>query len=185
MAPRMPGDLQTEPRKTQTTPKREQNVRFVPMISCRVVFLLLFPAGPVVAAGDDLPAEFRVEPLQAEPVFTGQPGAWDTKIRERGWVRRDGDQWWLWYTGYDPEAQPPLMRLGLATSSDGLNWKRHSDQPLMDDLWVEDMMVVKHDGTYFMFAEGLNDHAQLLTSTDRVNWTHRGTLTFASSTASR
>jgi hypothetical protein len=143
---------------------------------CCVVGWLLVPASPVVAAGDDLPAELRVEPLQAEPVFTGQPGAWDARIRERGWIQRDGDRWRLWYTGYAPEAQPPLMRLGLATSSDGLTWSRYSDQPLIRDLWVEDMMVVPHDGRLLMFAEGRDDQAQLLESEDGVNWTRIGTL---------
>ena len=37
-------------------------------------------------------------------------------------------------------------------------------------------MVVKHDGTYYMFAEGLHDEAQLLTSPDRVHWTRKGKL---------
>ena len=53
---------------------------------------------------------------------------------------------------------------------------RYAGNPLVRGHWVEDVMVVKHEGTYYMFAEGLNDQAQLLTSTDRVNWQQRGTL---------
>src|SRR5204863_475035 len=41
---------------------------------------------------------------------------------------------------------------------------------------VEDMMVVRQDAKWYMFAEGLNDQAQLLTSTDRVHWTRQGQL---------
>jgi hypothetical protein len=38
------------------------------------------------------------------------------------------------------------------------------------------MMVVKRGDTYYMFAEGTADRAQLLTSRDRVNWERQGTL---------
>ncbi|MGV2335788.1 MAG UNVERIFIED_CONTAM: hypothetical protein LVR18_17285 [Planctomycetaceae bacterium] len=26
-------------------------------------------------------------------MFTGRPGEWDAKIRERGWILREGGQW--------------------------------------------------------------------------------------------
>ena len=38
------------------------------------------------------------------------------------------------------------------------------------------MNVVKDGTTYYMFAEGLNDVAHLLTSIDRVNWKEQGPL---------
>ena len=38
------------------------------------------------------------------------------------------------------------------------------------------MTVVKLGDTYYMFAEGLNDETQLLTSTDRIRWTRKGKL---------
>jgi beta-xylosidase len=38
------------------------------------------------------------------------------------------------------------------------------------------MMVVRHGDTYYMFAEGLNDRAQLLSSPDGVHWKLLGTL---------
>ena len=37
-------------------------------------------------------------------------------------------------------------------------------------------MVVKHGDTYYMFAEGLDDHAQMLTSKDLIHWTWVGFL---------
>ncbi len=39
------------------------------------------------------------------------------------------------------------------------------------------MFVIKDDGTYYMFAEGENDVAHLLTSPDGINWTEQGDLT--------
>jgi predicted GH43/DUF377 family glycosyl hydrolase len=38
------------------------------------------------------------------------------------------------------------------------------------------MMVLKHEGTYYMFAEGKDDIAHMLTSTDRIHWVEHGPL---------
>ena len=144
----------------------------------KIAFLvLIFVSAPVSADDFSQLATRQFEPLSANPVLTGHEGHWDAKIRERGWILKESDLWRLWYTGYDPAQQPPKMRLGYATSSDGLTWVRQTnDQPLIEDLWVEDMMVVRQGDEYFMFAEGLNDQAQLLQSTNGVDWTGRGTL---------
>ena len=105
----------------------------------------------------------------------GGEGAWDAAIRERGWILKEGDDWRLWYTGYDGTREGQKM-LGLATSTDGIHWTRHPDNPIYSEHWVEDVQVVKHDGRYLMFAEGAGDHAQLLESPDGVKWTRIGPL---------
>lgn len=111
------------------------------------------------------------------PVFEADPGQWDSLIRERGWIMRDADGTYrLWYTGYNPDQQPLTMKLGYATSTDGLHWQRSPKNPIFDDVWVEDMMVVQHDGRYYMFSEGAMDQAQLLTSPDGLHWTRVGSL---------
>jgi len=113
-------------------------------------------------------------PAAVNPVFEGRgPGYWDARHRERGWILREGDAWHMWFTGYD-NTREGQKKLGYASSTDGLIWKR-AEQPLYDEHWVEDMMVVKQGETYYMFAEGLNDQAQLLTSPDRLHWTRVGT----------
>ena len=134
------------------------------------------PCGPSAGFADEpvLPESFAA--ADGEALFTGRPGEWDAKIRERGWILREGGQWRMWYTGYNPDVQPLTMKLGLATSSDGIHWKRSSQNPLVDQYWVEDMTVVRHDGRYYMFAEGAQDQAQLLTSADGVSWQREGTL---------
>ncbi len=125
----------------------------------------------------DLPAAFRNIRAAADgPVFTSSSGNWDALIRERGWILKVGDVYHLWYTGYNPERQPLSMMLGYATSPDGIVWTRHPQNPIVDDVWVEDMMVVPHDGMLYMFAEGLNDQSQLLRSTNGISWQRVGML---------
>jgi beta-1,2-mannobiose phosphorylase / 1,2-beta-oligomannan phosphorylase len=136
-----------------------------------------FPGVCGIACADDLQISATLfEPADGNPVFVAAEGKWDTKIRERGWILKDESGWKLWYTGYDPAIQPPMMSLGLATSFDGVTWKRSSQTPIFADGWVEDMMVIRHDGTYYMFAEGAEDQSQLLTSADGIHWNRIGTL---------
>jgi hypothetical protein len=132
---------------------------------------LLFAAAQQAPPADaKFPPELvKFVPHRINPVFTAEPGRWDARIRERGWILREGDTWKLWYTGYDGTPDGTRL-LGYATSPDGIQWKRWPMNPLYRDHWVEDMMVVKHDGKYLMFAEGKDDRAQLLVSADGVSW---------------
>lgn len=115
---------------------------------------------------------FVVDP--AQPVFTGAgPGHWDARIRERGWIMREGDMFRMWYTGFENDSSP-LLKLGHATSPDGIHWTRDEKNPIFDAQWIEDMMVVHNAGTYYMFAEGQRDRAQLLTSVDGITWNRIG-----------
>lgn len=66
--------------------------------------------------------------------------------------------------------------MGYASSLDGITWTRHPDNPIFKESWVEDMMVLKHEGVYYMFAEGKGDIAKMLTSTDRIHWDNQGNL---------
>lgn len=135
------------------------------------------PSAAAPEATATFPAELvEFTPCAKNPIFTAEgPGHWDVKIRERGWILRDGEVWHLWFTGYDGTREG-IKLLGHATSSDGLAWKRDAKNPVYSEHWVEDVMVVKHDGTFYMFSEGTGDRAQLLTSPDGVNWTRVGKL---------
>jgi len=130
-----------------------------------------------VFAAEPFPPELtRWTPLADHPVFQGAgPGHWDVKIRERGSLRKEGDLWRMWYTGYDGTREGQKS-LGLATSPDGIHWTRSPDNPIYAEHWVEDVCVIQHAGLYYMVAEGLQDQAQLLTSPDGQKWTRVGTL---------
>lgn len=130
------------------------------------------------ADNPDFPAELiAFEPYQNNPLFAGTGGdAWDEKIRERGYILKENDGYHLWYTGYREETKDEMKYLGYATSPDGITWTRYQDKPLYTERWVEDMMVLKHDGRYYMFAEGRGDVAHMLTSENKVHWTDHGDL---------
>ncbi len=143
------------------------------LLTLPVLLVALFAGTPEPPIAPEL-VEFA--PFPGNPVF--EPGGledWDAMIRERGWILREDSVYHLWYTGYRP-GKSSTMKLGYATSPDGLTWTRHPGNPIYTEHWVEDMMVVKHGGTYYMFAEGKGDRAHLLTSTDRVHWNRQGTL---------
>lgn len=152
-------------------------------------FLLLFLLAPSFASpagGAERSKEFPSELVefvayQDNPVFAGTgKDTWDRKIRERGYILREADTYHLWYTGYNHNRSDAnytaAMYLGYATSPDGFNWTRCPENPVFDKAWTEDMFVVKHGDTYYMFAEGLRDIAHMLTSQDRVRWHDHGKL---------
>ena len=147
---------------------------------CHCILSLMLAALATAAHAEEkelFPLElvkFKTHP--SNPIFEALgEGHWETKIRERGWIMKDCDKYHMWYTGYDGTREG-TKKLGYATSNDGLKWKRHPENPIYDKHWVEDMMVVKRGDTFYMFAEGRNDQAHLLTSKDAVHWNRQGRL---------
>ncbi len=136
--------------------------------------------GPALRAqqpSPDFPAELvHFRPYGHNPVFAGTgTDTWDRYIRERGYMLWEEGQFHLWYTGYNPDSSE-MKFLGYATSGDGIHWTRYPGNPLLRTSWVEDMSVVKHEGVYFMFAEGAGDIAHMLTSPDGIHWEDQGNL---------
>ena len=115
---------------------------------------------------------------KGNPVFkgTGNPADWDEKIRERGFIMHEGNEYFMWYCGYDKKTDKQMKYLGYATSKDGFEWTRYPGNPIYKKHWIEDMHVVKSGKTYYMFAESKDDIPRMFTSTDRLNWTDRGKL---------
>ncbi len=125
----------------------------------------------------DFPPELvNFTAARCNPVFTAQgKGHWDVKIRERGWIMRENNRYRMWYTGYDGTRNGKKM-LGLASSPDGIHWTPHPENPIYQQHWVEDMMIVKQNNLYYMFAEGVDDQAHLLKSNDGIRWERTGAL---------
>jgi hypothetical protein len=121
-------------------------------------------------------------PVSRLPLFAGRgDSGWDHEVRERGWIRREGGAWRMWYTGVAPRADPTgprgRCRLGHATSPDGLNWTRVPTGPLVAEAWIEDVCLMRPTGgPYQMFAEGEGDIARRWVSADGLAWQPRGPL---------
>lgn len=149
---------------------------YLPFESQSQIETAVYPARFDTATAD-FPAELVCfKPAKCNPVFTAQgEGHWDVKIRERGWIMRENNQYRMWYTGYDGTREGQKM-LGYASSSDGLKWTPSPGNPIYRENWVEDMMIVKQNGTYYMFAEGEEDQAHLLSSKDGLKWNRIGPL---------
>jgi sucrose-6-phosphate hydrolase SacC (GH32 family) len=132
---------------------------------------------------DEFPAELiQFSPIPENPLFSGTgANTWDKEIRERGFILYEEGLYKMWYTGYNPDMAREKF-LGYATSTDGIHWERYSENPVFSEKWTEDMFVIKHEGTYFMYAEGDNDVAHLMTSGDGIHWQERGDLTLLSTT---
>jgi predicted GH43/DUF377 family glycosyl hydrolase len=147
------------------------------------IFCLLFLAACRNNPAPDIKkAEFPDEmvsftPYDGNPVFKGtDTNTWDRTIRERGYILLENGIFKMWYTGYDREDSDPKA-LGYAISPDGLSWTRYRGNPLFSEKWTEDMFVLKFQDKYYMYAEGTDDVAHLLTSEDGISWQEQGDLT--------
>lgn len=128
--------------------------------------------------GKEFPDEMvSFKPYTGNPVFQGASAqAWDKDLRERGYILYENSVFKMWYTGYNDSISDKRF-LGYATSTDGINWKRYGNKPILENIWTEDMHVVKHNNIYYMLAEGRGDIAHMLTSADGINWQSQGDLT--------
>lgn len=128
--------------------------------------------GRVTAPGPEGP--WRADPKPA--LVPGPKGAWDHVRLSQPSVVRDGDDLSLYYTGYDDSG---VGRIGVATSKDGVSWKR-ADAPLFegaaewDEPGISDPQVIAiEDGLAMIYRANPATAAfgiGLATSDDGTNW---------------
>jgi predicted GH43/DUF377 family glycosyl hydrolase len=106
-------------------------------------------------------------------------GEWDEKGVRYATVITDDSGYKMWYVGYD---RNDVGRIGYATSPDGLNWTKHSGNPVFDvgsgSAWdsedLETPFIVKENGIYKMWYSGRGTDGYwrtgYATSTDGINW---------------
>lgn len=88
------------------------------------------------------------------------------------WVIKDGDTYYIWYSGgWNPDFH--LGRgIGLAWSTDLVSWTKYEENPVISEM-ATGPVVIKEGDTYFMWYHSPGP-IKLATSEDRVNWTIHG-----------
>lgn len=118
----------------------------------------------------------------ANPILVpGPSGTWDRGGVVASSVIQDGDTLKMWYSGLPSLSNPAAFAIGYAWSTDGVNWTKHANNPVMTDRpgeWdapgVAIPIVIKDGDTYRMWygAGGCPDDMSLgyATSTDGLTW---------------
>jgi len=112
----------------------------------------------------------------SSPVLdVGSSGAWDSQAASPQTVIKDGSTYKMWYLGCNGSTDA----IGYATSADGINWTKHSGNPIFTgrpDSWevsIGACHVLYYGGRYRMIYVGGGSPAKLglARSTDGINWT--------------
>ncbi len=118
-----------------------------------------------------------IHPHSGPVLSPGTNNSWDSHSVVPGAVIKENDVYKMYYSGWAYIDNP--WHVGLATSSDGINWEKNPSPVLFGgtngDYQVKATSVVKNEDIYYMYyLEGF--HAQswninLATSSDGLNWT--------------
>lgn len=115
------------------------------------------------------------------PVFVnGTPGSWDDYTVLCGAIIKKSDNQYLMYYNGDHSQDGP-WQIGMATSSDGIQWNRLANPVVRADIvnnyWLGVISVLNVNGKYYMYYDSApRDNREkvsinLATSTDGINWT--------------
>ena len=103
-------------------------------------------------------------------------GNWDSYSVGHGSVIKINDVYMMYYTGSDCN----YTKIGLATSTDGINWTKYSGNPILtaDKSWegggIYSPSVIYDNNQYIMVFQNKpynNSAFGMATSTDGINWT--------------
>jgi predicted GH43/DUF377 family glycosyl hydrolase len=112
---------------------------------------------------------------------SGVNGTFDKSVASRPEVIKDTGIYYLYYNGFETD-QSGVGKIGLATSSDGINWNRYSGNPILATStgsdWESNSLynsaVVKVGSVWYMLYEGrgaTTNRLGLATSSDGITWT--------------
>lgn len=96
----------------------------------------------------------------------GDSGGWDNNSVCCASVLMDGGQYKLWYTGWDANN---IAQLGLATSSDGINWTKSASNPLFPGSEAYILKVSSSDYRMW-YSDSNNGDIRYATSYDGMSW---------------
>jgi len=116
------------------------------------------------------------EKYEGNPVLDlGDSSKWDDSEVARGAVLYHESIYKMWYVGGDGEN----LRLGYATSPDGINWTKYEENPVLDigetGAWDDGVIwhssVIFNGNTYEMWYEGNLGITGYASSPDGITWT--------------
>jgi len=111
----------------------------------------------------------------------GQKDKWDGDAVLSPGVYYDGKRFQMWYVGADFRV-PSMLRIGYATSKDGINWKKYTSNPVVDigdistwDYGRLEIGDVLYNGSFYeMWYVGFNFirmESGYARSPDGIHWT--------------
>jgi beta-1,2-mannobiose phosphorylase / 1,2-beta-oligomannan phosphorylase len=114
----------------------------------------------------------------SNPVLTPTQGDWDAYTVIAPYVLRENGQYKMWYSG---SATPAfLLRIGYATSPDGINWTKHPSNPVLEPgsaLWESESVtypcIMPYSNGYKMWYGGYSTSETGIgyaTSPDGITW---------------
>jgi len=109
---------------------------------------------------------------ESDPVFQpGEKDAWDAGWVHQPRVFQTSEGWTMIYRGTS-EPRGSIMRLGFATSQDGIHWERFSGNPVFKPRDIKGVRqfwftnAILKDGVYYLFVEGdINQTTQIYLAT--------------------
>lgn len=113
---------------------------------------------------------------QVEPVLLGNPNGWDYQIA--AWsIQKIGSLYYLYYGGKAANSYNSVMKIGIATSSDGISWNRLNSNPVLSPTYSWEMAgiyqpsVIK-DGDLYRMVYGVSASTGfgMAVSNDGINW---------------
>lgn len=117
----------------------------------------------------------------SNPVITPTEG-WEADGISAPSVLYEGGEYKMWYSGADSSG---VVRIGYATSSDGITWLKYGSNPVLDvgaaDGWEDEDVsapsVIKDGGIYHMWYTGFDGSTPRIgyaTSSDGITWNKDG-----------
>ena len=120
----------------------------------------------------DFPYEWVLERHSESPVLRAIPGTWEASWFTVDDVLRIDGKYHMYYCGSDKGNKN--SQLGLATSDDGVRWKRHPNNPIWKDGWdhlIRDVRVYQlGEADFWLYYSDYDEHIDLARSKDGVHW---------------
>lgn len=114
--------------------------------------------------------------VESDPIFqSGEKGTWDASWVHQPRVFQTADGWVMIYRGTS-DKNGSIMKLGLATSADGIYWERFSGNPVFKPSDISDVSqfwftnaILKDDVLYLYIEGDIHQTTQIYLATSTRN----------------